>query len=207
MQRGRLRPPVRDGDHHAQIGDVGLRVVHRDRPVAVLGEHAGVDQLVFRILSAARGIAVHQLPVGVGGLRIVIAPAHRRVGRRRVLVPVIFLDVLAVVAGVTGQAEHPLLENGVLAVPQRERETERLLLVTDAGHPVLIPAEHAGPGMIMRKVRPGIAVLAVVFANRAPGPLGQIGSPRPPGSDVRVGLGEAGVLGGGGLLAHGLHHE
>src|SRR5262245_21198315 len=110
-------------------------------------------------------------------------------GRGRLFVPVILLDVLAVIAGVAGQPEHALLEDRVDAVPQRESEAERLLLVAEAGHAVLVPPEDPRPRVIMREVGPGVAVLAVVLADRAPGPLGQIRPPRPPAPRAGVRLG------------------
>ena len=38
-----------------------------------------------------------------------------------------------------GQAEQPLLEDGILAVPQRKRETQQLFVVRDACEPVFAP--------------------------------------------------------------------
>jgi hypothetical protein len=59
------------------------------------------------------------------------------VGRGAVQVEVVLLDVLAVVALAVGQPEHPLLQQRVPAVPQRQRETQPLLVVADAGDAVL----------------------------------------------------------------------
>jgi len=47
------------------------------------------------------------------------------VRRRAVEVEVVLLDVLAVVALVAGDAEQALLEDGVAAVPEGQREQSR----------------------------------------------------------------------------------
>lgn len=90
-------------------------------------------------------------------------------------IEVILLHVLAVVALIAGQAERPLLEDRIAAIPQGEREAQLLLLVADAAQPVLVPAVDAGTGLVVVKVFPGFAVSAVVLAHRAPGPLRRYG--------------------------------
>src|SRR5207253_9706081 len=100
--------------------------------------------------------------------------AHPRVGGRGVAIPPGLLGVLAVVALVAGQSEDALLQDRVLAVPQRERQAEQLLLTADAAQPVLAPAVGSRAGMVMGKERPRVAVGAVVLANRPPRPLAQI---------------------------------
>ena len=142
----------------------------------------------------AGAVGAHQVAVREAALRVVVAPAHPRVGRRGVEVPPVLLGVLAVVALRAGQAEDPLLEDRVLAVPQRQREAERLPVVADAGQAVLVPPVRPGPGVVVREVVPGGAVVAVVLADRAPGPLGQVGPPGPPGAVPRVGLGQPCLL-------------
>jgi hypothetical protein len=39
-----------------------------------------------------------------------------------------------------GQAEHPLLQDGVLSVPEGQREAKAHVLVTDTGDAILTPA-------------------------------------------------------------------
>ena len=99
----------------------------------------------------------------------------------RVEVEVVLLDVLAVVALAVGQPEQPLLEDRVLAVPQRQREAQPLLVVGDAGEPVLAPAVGARARLVVAEVVPGVAVVAVVLAHGAPLALGEVRPPLPPG--------------------------
>jgi hypothetical protein len=100
--------------------------------------------------------------------------------RRRVQVPPVVLDVLAVIALVTGEAERPLLEDRVAAVPERECQAQQLVLVADAAEPVLAPAVGARAGLLVRERGPRVAVGAVVLADGAPGALAQVRTPAPP---------------------------
>src|SRR6185369_14339081 len=102
---------------------------------------------------------------------------HVRVSRRAVEVEVVLLDVLAVVAFAVREPEEPLLQDRVLAVPQRQSEAEPLLVVGKTRQTVLAPAIRPGTGMIVGEEIPGITVLAVVLAHGAPLALAQV---RPP---------------------------
>ncbi len=128
----------------------------------------------------AGAFSVDQVRVGIRALRILVQILHVRVAGDVVEVEVVLLDVLAVIAFVAGQAEHPLLEDRVGAVPQREREAQLLLVVADAGDAVLAPAVGARARVIVRQVLPRGPVGAVVLAHRAPLPLGQIRAPQAP---------------------------
>jgi len=76
------------------------------------------------------------------------------VGRRRVEVEVVLLDVLSVVALAVGQAEEALLEDGILAVPEGQGEAEDLTVVRDPCQAVLTPAVGPRPGLIVAEVVP-----------------------------------------------------
>ena len=131
---------------------------------------------------------------GIGRLRVLVQVLHVRVRRRAVEVEVVLLDVLAVVALAVGQPEGTLLEDRVLAVPQRQREAQHLVVVADAGQAVLAPAVGARPRLVVGEVVPGVAVVAVVLAHRAPLPLAQVGSPLLPGNAARLRLVEPFLL-------------
>src|SRR5262249_45425746 len=106
---------------------------------------------------------------------------HVRMGGSAVEIEVVFLDVLAVIALAVGQTKESLLENWIFAVPQGQGETESLLVVGDAGQPVLAPAIGAGASLVVAEIVPGIAAFAVVLADGAPLPLAEVGSPPFPG--------------------------
>ena len=129
-------------------------------------------------------------------MRILVEHPHEGVARHAVQVVVVFLDVLAVVAFLVGQAEEPLLEERVAAVPEGERQAEVLKAVAEAGESVLVPAIGAAAGVVVGEMVPGVAVGAVVFADSAPGPLGEIGPPVLPVGAAGRAVAQAAVLGG-----------
>ena len=172
-----LRAAVAHVDPHQDVGRVGLRVVDLDDPVAVIVEDTGVEQLVLAIEFGAACVLLDEVLVRERGLRVVVAPAQPGTAGQRVEVPPVVLGVLAVIAFLVGQPEHPLLEDRVDAVPQGEAEAHPSEHVAQARHPVLVPAEGAGPGVVVRERVPGVPVRAVVLADRAPRPLGEIRAP------------------------------
>src|SRR5215813_7654195 len=113
-------------------------------------------------------------------LRILIKASHVRMRGRGVEVVVVFLDVLAVISFVAGQAEQALLENRIAPVPQRQRKAQPLVIIGDAAQPVLAPAIGARPRMIVRKILPGFAGRTVVLADGAPLALAEVRSPSAP---------------------------
>ena len=125
-------------------------------------------------------IARDEVVVREGPLRVLVQHPHVGMGRRRVEVEVVLLDVLAVVALGPGQAEEALLQDRVLPVPQRQREADLLLAIADAGDAVLVPAIGARSGMVVREVFPRLAVLAVVLAHGAPCAIADVRAPSAP---------------------------
>src|SRR6185369_5557013 len=112
-----------------------------------------------------------------GALRVAIAEPRVGVRRERVLEPVQLLHVLAVVALLAGEAEEPLLEERIAAVPQREGEAQVLAVVAQPADPVLAPAVGARPRVVERERGPRLAVGGVVLAHRAPGAEREVGTP------------------------------
>src|SRR6516162_2293147 len=98
-------------------------------------------------------------------------------GRRAVEIEVVLLDVFPVIALAIGQAEQPLLQDLVLAIPQGNGKTQPLVVVTDTGEAILAPVIGARAGLIVVEVIPRIAVLAVVLAHRAPLALAEVRAP------------------------------
>ena len=79
------------------------------------------------------------------------------------------------------QAEQPLLEDRVLAVPQCEGKAQPLVIVTETGETILTPMIGTRSRLIVREIIPRIAVLAIVLANRSPLSLAEVGPPLLPG--------------------------
>ena len=173
-----------------QVLGTALRPGGGHYPVTVLGEDAGVHQLVLRLEPGAGSVGFEQVRVRERLLRVMVAPLQPGGGGSGVEVPPVVLHVLPVVALGAGEAVRPFLEDRVLAVPQRHRQAELLFLVADSAHPVLAPAEGPGTGVLERKIGPGVTVGGVVLPYRAPRPLGEVWAPPPPGQVATVGLGQ-----------------
>ena len=195
VERGGIRPTVVDRAADQDIFRGGLGVLDEHVEVAVLVEHAGVEQLVLGLIPAPLVIRANQVVVRIGGLRILVQVAHVRVRGRGVEVEVVLLDVLPMVAFGVGQPEQALLHDRVLAVPHGQRETQPLPFVADAGQPVLAPAVGPRPRLVVGEVVPGVASLAVVLAHGPPLTFAQVRAPQLPGRPVRAGFFETGLLG------------
>src|SRR5712691_2757252 len=151
-----------------------------DDPVAAVIEYPGVEQLVLRLESGARAVLGNKVLVGERGLRIVVPPAVPCVAGKRVQVPPVLLNVLAVISLSAGQAEGALLQERVAAVPQRQPQAQPLLHVAEAGQVVLAPPVGARTSVLERQVAPRLAVGAVILAYRPPLALADIWPPLVP---------------------------
>jgi uncharacterized membrane protein len=116
-----------------------LCIFHEYVEIPVFIEYAGVDQFVFGIAAGPTSVGVYQIEVGICILRILVKILHVRVRRSVVQVIIILLDVLSVIALAIGQPERPLLEYRVLAVPQRQRKTQPLAIITETCEAILAP--------------------------------------------------------------------
>ena len=171
---------VHDGDPAEHIFRSGLRVLDEDVEVAVVVEDAGVQQFVLGLAAAASAVLGDELVVRKRPLRVLVQVFHVRVRRRAIQIEVVLLDVLAVIAFVARQAERALLEDGVLPVPESQREADGLVAVADPGKPVLVPSIRAGACVVVREVFPRRPVRAVVLAHGAPRPLAHVRAPALP---------------------------
>ncbi len=169
--------PVGRGDPDADVIRSRLRVFHHHVKVAAGVENPGLGQLELRVVPRPRRRNAPQLLIGEGRLRILVERAQPRMGRRRVEVEMALLHVLAVVALGVGQPEKPLLEDGVLAIPQRDGKAQAALPVADAEQPVLAPAVRPAARLLVGEIAPALAIGRVVLAHRAPLPFGEVGSP------------------------------
>ena len=177
MQLGRVRSPVGRRDPHQDVFGIPLGVLHEDVEIAVLIEDAGVEEFVLHLLPGPPTVRPDEILIGKGRLGVLVEVLHVGVGRRAVEVEVVLLHILAVVRLAVGQTEEPLLENGVLAVPEGESKAEALLVVGNAGDAVLAPAVGARAGLIVGEEIPGVTRFAVILPHRPPLPLAEVRSP------------------------------
>jgi hypothetical protein len=205
MQGRRIRTAVMRRDQHQDVIGAGLCVLHDHVEIPILIEDPGVQQLVLHLLLAPAAVSGQEVPIRERPLRILVLTLHIRVRRRAVHVEPILLDVLTVVALAIGQPEHPLLENRVRAVPQRQRQAQPLTLIADPGDPILTPPIRARPRLLVREVVPRIPAPAVVLAHRPPLALAQIRAPRLPRSGAGARLLQPLMLGSVELRRSGRH--
>src|SRR4029077_396949 len=126
MQLSGLGPRIADADANADVARRRLRVIRRNLPITILVEDAGVEEFELALCFAALGVLCPEARVGELCLRIVVAPAQPRGGRRPIDIPPVLLGVLAVIALVPGQTEDALLQDRVAPVPERQREAHAL---------------------------------------------------------------------------------
>jgi hypothetical protein len=119
------------------------------------------------------------------------------VRRSAIEIEVVLLDVFAVIAFVVGEPEEALLQDGVLAVPERERKAEDLAVVRDARKSVLPPPIRARPRLVVGEVAPCVAGVAVVLPDGALLALAQVRTPLLPRRSVLAGLSESCFFGVG----------
>src|SRR5262249_44213212 len=112
----------------------------------------------------------------------------------------------AMIALAIGQPEQPLLEDRVFAIPERQRKTQHLMVVTDPRQAILTPAIRAGSCLVMREVIPGVTVVAVILPHRPPLPLAQVWAPFTPGHVSFARLLQALVLFGARHILASFHH-
>ncbi len=170
---------VGDRDAREDVVGVGLGVLDLHVPMPVV-EDAGVVEFELGLLPGACAVLGEQSVVGKLGDGVLVECPHVGVRGRGVQVEVVLLDVLAVVALGTGEAEESFLEDGISAVPEGEGEAESALAIGDAEQAVLSPAIGAAAGVLVGEVGPAGAVGGVVLADGAPLAFGEIGSPALP---------------------------
>ena len=196
VERGGLGAAVDGGHPHQDVFRRGLGVLDDHVEVPVLVEQAGLDQLVLELAAVPASVLLEEPAVGELGLRVLVDVPHVAVARGVVDVEVVLLAVLPVVSLVAGQAEQPLLQDRIAAVPHGEGQADEAVAVGKPGDAILTPAVDPGASLVVVEVFPRGAALAVVFPHRAPLPLRQVGPPAPPVGPTGVGLGEPPAFGG-----------
>ena len=180
VNRRCVRAAVARADLDQNVGWRLLGVFHEDIEVAIPVEDASINQLVLRFSATAPPVRLNQIRIWKFTLRIFVEHLHVGVGRRTVDVEVVLLDIFAVVPLTVGQAEHALLEDGILAIPKSKGKAQPLLIIAEAGDAILAPMIGARARLIVGKVAPGVAVLAVVLPDGSPLALAEVRPPQLP---------------------------
>ena len=127
VQLGRFRAAIVDRDLNQNVFGRLLGILDEHVEVAVLVEHARVEQLVLEFVAAAAAAGLHQVGIRESRLRILVEVLHVRVRRRRVEVEVVLLDVLAVIALAVGQPNRRSLRIGSLPFHSASAKQSRCL--------------------------------------------------------------------------------
>ena len=127
MQRGRCRASV-NGRDPAEEGRSGFGILNEYVEVAALLEDLPqrIDQLELARGAIPPPVLLDQKGVGVRDLRVLVEHPHVGVGRCAIEVEIVLFNILAVIALWARQAEESLLEDGVVPIPERERQAEVL---------------------------------------------------------------------------------
>src|SRR5579883_750073 len=180
MQRRRLGASIDGSDANQNVFDVSLRVFHKHVKVAILVKDSGVEQLEFRLFASAPAVFLDEPLIGESLLGIFVEHAHVAVRGGGIQIEVVLLNIFSVISLVAGQAEEPLFQDRVLAVPQRESEADHLVPIGNAGKSILSPAVGARARVIMREELPCGTVCAIVLADGSPLALRKVWPPALP---------------------------
>ena len=148
-QLGFISAAVDHANANEQVFRAGFGVINENVEVAVVIKNAGLNQLVFGLITTAPAVLLHQVLVGEFLLRVLVQPPHEAVGWGVELMKEIVLEVFAVVALAIGQAKGALFQDGITAIPKGETKTEQPLLIADAEQTVFSPAVAAHAGVLM----------------------------------------------------------
>src|SRR5882762_9421300 len=175
-----LRTAIPGRDLDQNVFRRRLGIFHKHVEIAVIIEHARVQQLVFRVASFSLPIFLDELRVRVGRLGIFIQVLHVGMRGRRIEVEVVLLYIFAMVAFISCEAEQTLFKDRIAPVPKRQSEAYPLVTVADPPNPIFSPAIRARTCMVVRKIFPGRPMWTVIFPDGTPLPLGKVGSPALP---------------------------
>ena len=185
MQHGRFRigfwsGPVMHRYGHQYILWSGFGVFNKHVEIPIRIEKARVKQFKFGVQPSPVPVFGQQLLIRIRCLRVLVQ--HPLVGVRRCRVKIIvqFLNILAVVPLAVGQAKIPLFQNRVLPIPECQSQTQLLFVVAETRNGLLTPPIGVAAGHVVGRKIPGVAVGAVIFADGAPLPVGDVRSPLPP---------------------------
>ena len=186
MHPRRLWPAIDDGDLHQHVVRRRFGVFDEHIEITVLVEDPRVGQLELRLRQSALPALLQQPPIRELRLRILVQHPHIRMRRRPIEVVIHLLDV--------PRRDCPLRWSARTGAPSgtdRARSTApRRSTSSAARHPSRRCRPHptdtpgSAPGRACEIV-PGVAIRAIILADRAPLPVADIRSPSSPALSAR----------------------
>ncbi len=124
MQLRSLRTAIAHLDLDQHVLGRSFGILDEYIEITIIVEHTRVEQLEFHFGASASCVAFDDLIVGICILRVFVQILKIGMGRRRIEIEVVFLDIFAMIAFAVGKSEQTLLEDRVLAVPKGERKAK-----------------------------------------------------------------------------------
>src|SRR5262245_19214989 len=180
MQMCRFGTTIPRGDSNQNVFAGCLGILDKNVEIAALVEDPRIHELKFRIEPRASPVLINQPLIRKFGLRILVQGLHVGMRRRVVEVEVAFLYVFAVIAFWATQSKEPFFQKRIQAIPHSHSKADQLMPVAQSRNAILAPAIGARSRLIVCEVSPSIASRTVVFTNRAPRALTEVGSPALP---------------------------
>ena len=140
IDSGRIAASVGDGNSNRDIVDIFLGILNLHIEVSAVLEDACVEQFELGLLTIAPRVLLDQLRIRKRLVRVLVQILHIGMSRRGVEIEVILFHVLAVISFGTGQAEQPLFQDGVITVPESQREAEMLMVIAYPSYAVFVPS-------------------------------------------------------------------
>jgi hypothetical protein len=151
-----------------EIFRILLGIFDKNVEVTIFVEDACIQEFVLEVSTVACPVRLNQIEIWISGLWVFVEVLHVRVRRSAVDVEVELFNVLAMVRLAIRQTKRALLEDWIIAVPERHAEAQILLIVTDAGEAIFAAVIGARSSLVVCEVAPGVSAGAVVFANGTP---------------------------------------
>src|SRR5438132_7169993 len=168
MDRSRLRSAINRGDLHEDVLRIRFRILDKEVEIAILAKNTGIDQFKLRLLVASATVLLNKLRIREFLLRIFIESFQIRMCWRRVEVVVNLFHVFAMVPLTIRETEQSFFQNWILPIPERRRQADALVIITEAADAVFPPAISATAGMIMRKIVPRRSIGTVILTHGSP---------------------------------------
>src|SRR5262249_50410821 len=125
-------------------------------------------------------VLFNQLRVWKFCLRIFVESLLIGMRGRGIQIEVALFDIFAVVPLVIRETKEALLQNRILPIPERGRESQTALSITETKKAIFAPTIYAAARVIVWKVFPAISICRIILTHRPPLAFRKIRSPSAP---------------------------
>src|SRR5690606_135226 len=175
-----LLTSVFDRDFDTNIPYIFLGVFDIYIKVVVIVKPSRIQNFVFVFFYGSLPVNFEQIVVRIWSMSVLIQVLHIRMSRSIIEVVIQLFNILPMVSLGSRQSKQPFLENGIIPIPHSECKAYSTFFIRYSGNPVFSPSVNSTSGVIMRKIIPRTTVRAIIFPNRTPLSLTEIGTPFQP---------------------------